>query len=71
MNEKRLKVLRLCNWPNYADRDECKARFDEMAAEEGGVKGLTRAAALALFSVQGLLCKEVIVRLVSSMLFVF
>uniref|UniRef100_A0A183CKT9 Zinc_ribbon_16 domain-containing protein n=1 Tax=Globodera pallida TaxID=36090 RepID=A0A183CKT9_GLOPA len=58
VNEKRLKILRMCNWPNYAVRDECKARFDEIAEQGGGVSGITRAAALALFSVQGLLSKE-------------
>jgi hypothetical protein len=47
----------MCNWPNYSDRDDCKAKFDELASRRG-VHGLTRAAALALFSVQGPLSKE-------------
>uniref|UniRef100_A0A915LSC2 GATOR complex protein MIO zinc-ribbon like domain-containing protein n=2 Tax=Meloidogyne TaxID=189290 RepID=A0A915LSC2_MELJA len=57
INDSRLKVLRMCNWPNYSDREECKVVLDDLSAS-GHVEEIARVAAIALFCVQGMLCLE-------------
>uniref|UniRef100_A0A1I8C3V9 Zinc_ribbon_16 domain-containing protein n=1 Tax=Meloidogyne hapla TaxID=6305 RepID=A0A1I8C3V9_MELHA len=57
INDSRLKVLRMCNWPNYSDREECKCVLDDLSAS-GHVEEIARVAAIALFCVQGMLCLE-------------
>uniref|UniRef100_A0A914NKI3 MIOS-like alpha-solenoid domain-containing protein n=1 Tax=Meloidogyne incognita TaxID=6306 RepID=A0A914NKI3_MELIC len=64
INDSRLKVLRMCNWPNYSDREECKVVLDDLSAS-GHVEEIARVAAIALFCVQGMLCLERILGAIS------
>lgn len=60
MNDKRDRMLKVCGWPPFEDHVSCKAMLDEMMNRKT-VQYQVRAAALALFLVQGSTCKQVFI----------
>ncbi|KAI1731887.1 zinc-ribbon like family domain-containing protein [Ditylenchus destructor] len=64
-NERRDTILKICGWPPFddvLDRTACKLMFDELM-QRGTVQSQSRAAALAVFAVQGANCKQYLHRL--------
>lgn len=52
-------MLRLCGWPVFSDTQAFKDMFEALL-DVGTELDMARAAALAIFSVQGWLCKDVL-----------
>ncbi|KAI1725395.1 zinc-ribbon like family domain-containing protein [Ditylenchus destructor] len=61
-NDRRDTILKICGWPPFDDRTACKLMFDELM-QRGTVQSQSRAAALAMFAVQGANCKQYLHRL--------
>uniref|UniRef100_A0A914C7W7 protein O-GlcNAcase n=1 Tax=Acrobeloides nanus TaxID=290746 RepID=A0A914C7W7_9BILA len=61
-NENREKILQLCGWPSIGETESYRTILEDIAQPKTA-KALARAAAIAIFSVQGIVCKEYLERL--------
>jgi len=58
MNEHRDKMLQLCGLPSFEEPEVYRTVLEEIAQPKTA-KSLARAATVAIFSCQGIACKEV------------